>query len=315
MHTKTQRNWSQYNHRLKQHSRVEVFVSKESISEWQYTGKRKPGGKQLYSDIFVEKCLLIREYFGLGLRQTEGFVQSLLDLYGLEFKAPDYSTLSRRCAHLKPKLALPMFRKEGLVIAIDSTGLSIYSGSSWNRKKHKNASKYCNDQWRKLHIAIDTVTGVVIAADYSKATHNDCQYLPSLLDQINEPVKAVAADMAYDKQKCRTAIHKRHARQLIPPQKNASLAKNSSKLKHFAEDMKERDDAILYMRYNEINSDQSLAKASWKRKVGYHVRSRVETTLSQIKAHASDKLTNKKEETRKVQALLKCVLINKLAAI
>lgn len=288
-------------------------MSSESMSHWHYEGIRKAGGKIHYSNMAIEACLLLREYFQLGLRQTEGFVQSLLDLAGAKLKAPDYSTLSRRCGDLSLKLA--PIRKDGLVIAIDSSGLSLYSGSAWNRARHRPNAKHCNSRWRKLHVAIDTATGMVIAADYSEATQNDCLYFPGLTDQITEPIEAVAADMAYDNRRCRQAVQERGARQLIPPQKNARLAHHSSKLKKFAKWMKERDDAILYISHNTINGDSSMARAAWKQKAGYHCRSLVETTFSQIKTHASDKLTNKNEPNRKVQAILKCVLINKLAAI
>jgi Transposase DDE domain len=41
-------------------------------------------------------CLLLRECFGMALRQTEGFVQSLLLRLDKTLKAPDDTTLSRR---------------------------------------------------------------------------------------------------------------------------------------------------------------------------------------------------------------------------
>jgi transposase len=312
MSKKTQRNWSQYNHRLKSHSRIEVFVSPACRNAWLYKGHRHPGGKRLYSEDAIEACLLIREYFGLGLRQTEGFVQSILDLAGAALAAPDYTTLSRRCGSLQPKLARPA-RGEGVVIAVDSTGLSLYSANSWHRARHRRG-RHCNMQWRKLHIAIDAHTGMIVAADYSDATHNDCQHLPALLDQIPSPIAAVAADMAYDKGRCRQAIHARRARQLIPPQKNARLSRYSHRLKPLAECLQERDDAIRFLHHNAINGDLSPARKKWKEKVGYHVRSRVETTFWQMKTHTGDRLANRSETNRKVQAILKCVLINKLAA-
>ena len=291
-----------------------MFVSAECREHWIYMGKRAPGGKRLYDDKAVEACLLIREYFRLALRQTEGLVQSILDLAGVAFKAPDYTTLSRRCSRLCPTLAR-LSREEGLVIAIDSTGLSLHSASAWNRAKHHPRGAHSKEQWRKLHVAIDVETGLIVAADYSPATSNDCLHLPVLLDRIRGPIRAVAADMAYDKGRCRQAIHARGAHQLIPPQKNASLSHCSSKLKPFAPSLKERDEAIEFIRHNTINGDASLARKSWKQKAGYHVRSRVETTFSQAKTHTSDRITNKSEPNRKTQAILKCVLLNKLAVI
>jgi hypothetical protein len=34
--------------------------------------------------------------FGMALRQTTGYVESLLQLVGLDWSVPDFSTLSRR---------------------------------------------------------------------------------------------------------------------------------------------------------------------------------------------------------------------------
>lgn len=292
-----------------------MFLSRAVVDGWHYQGTRRPGGVLRYSDIVIEACLLIREYFGLGLRQTQGFMQSLCDALALPVVAPDYTTLSRRCGSLDVRFPPRPLCADGLVIAIDSTGLSIYSRHEWNRTKHKRADYKWNDKWRKLHVAVDTESGFILSSDYSEATVNDGERMPLLLDKVAGPVTAVCGDMAYDKRRCREAIYNRGARQLIPPQGNAILASESQKLRPYATAMKERDDAINYIRHNTINAVPALAKAAWKQKVGYHARSRVETTFSQIKAHASDTLTNRTETNRKTQAMLKCLLVNKLIAI
>ena len=75
--------------------------------------------------------------------------------------------------------------------------------------------------------------------------------------------------------------------------------------------LKERDEAIRYIRDNIAKAtDLENARSLWKKKVGYHQRSLVETTMYQIKAHCGDRLTNKKEKTRDVQSLIKCKVIN-----
>ena len=50
---------------------------------WDAGGRRVVGGP-------------LRVVFRLPLRQTEGFLDSLLSLMGLDLKAPDHTTLSRR---------------------------------------------------------------------------------------------------------------------------------------------------------------------------------------------------------------------------
>jgi hypothetical protein len=58
------------------------------------TGKR--GRLRQFSDTAIQTCLTIKVLFGMALRQTTGFVESLLRLVGLDWGVPDLSTLSRR---------------------------------------------------------------------------------------------------------------------------------------------------------------------------------------------------------------------------
>jgi hypothetical protein len=54
------------------------------------------GGQQRYSNLAILTALTLRVVFRLPLRQTEGFLDSLLSLMSLNLKAPDHTTLSRR---------------------------------------------------------------------------------------------------------------------------------------------------------------------------------------------------------------------------
>ena len=62
------------------------------------------GGQPVYSDLAITVCLTLGMVYKQPLRQTEGFVRSLVRLMGLDLCVPDYSTFSRRGA----KLILPM---------------------------------------------------------------------------------------------------------------------------------------------------------------------------------------------------------------
>lgn len=308
------RNWSDYNQRLKRIARVDFFLSSELLESWYYAGPRRRGGKQLYCDGAIELCLTLREFFRLALRQTQGFVQSLLDLMNLSLTAPDYTTLSRRCSHLKVVFRRLQNSSEPLVLAVDSTGLRVYNRHDWNRLKHKkNAGKW-QDKWRKLHLCIDVESGEILSANYTRAAEHDCTQLKPLIDKVEGTIQAVSGDMAYDTVSCRKAIYEKKAKQLIPPKRCARLNGENRNLRKHGAVLHEREEAIRYIRYNTLNDDASSARKSWKEKVGYHVRSLVETTMSQVKAHASDQLSNRKEANREVQAMLKCKLINRIIA-
>ena len=57
------------------------------------TGKR--GRQPSYSDAAIQTCLTMKGLFGMALRQTTGFVESLLRLIGLDWAVPDFEP---RCA-------------------------------------------------------------------------------------------------------------------------------------------------------------------------------------------------------------------------
>ena len=64
----------------------------------------------------------IKVLFGLPLRQTTGFVQSLLALTELDWSVPDFSTLCRRQKTLP--VAIPYRASSGpLHLLVDSTGI------------------------------------------------------------------------------------------------------------------------------------------------------------------------------------------------
>ncbi len=60
--------------------------------EGKLLGKR--GRQQAYSDAAIQACLSIKVLFGLPF-QTAGFVESLLDLVGLDWAVPDLRILCR----------------------------------------------------------------------------------------------------------------------------------------------------------------------------------------------------------------------------
>ena len=72
---------------------------------WDGTPTGRRGRQQTYSDAAVQTCLTMKVLLGMALRQTTGFVESLLRLVGLDWAVPDFSTLSRlTCSRESPRL-------------------------------------------------------------------------------------------------------------------------------------------------------------------------------------------------------------------
>ena len=89
-------NWSEYDRALVQRGDVTLWLSADAIDAWKPAASGRPGGQRRFSDAAIETALTLRLVFRLPLRQTEGFVRSILILMRADLDAPDHTTLSRR---------------------------------------------------------------------------------------------------------------------------------------------------------------------------------------------------------------------------
>ena len=110
----------------------------------------KHGRNQTYSDTAIQCCLMIKSLFRLSLRKVTGFAKSLIKLCGLNWTAPDYSTLCRRQKHIDTAISYQKSH-DGLHLLVESTVLKFLGEGEWKRKKHQPEYRR---QWRKLHIGI-----------------------------------------------------------------------------------------------------------------------------------------------------------------
>ncbi len=144
--------------------------------------------------------------FGMALRQTTGFVESLLQLVGLDWTAPDFSTLSRRQKTLtvnipyrgfKGPLHL-LFDNEALTAIGPRTmpnGIKVEGEGEWHARKHGGPKRRV---WRKIHLGIDEETLEVRAVEITGSHIGDAPVLADLLKQIpaHEQIGSVTADGA-----------------------------------------------------------------------------------------------------------------------
>ena len=172
------KNWPSYNTALKQRGSLSIWFDPEMVWTPPPTGKR--GRQCQFSDAAIQTCLTLKVLFGMPLRQTTGFVGSLLRLAGLDWPVPDYSTLCRRQRTLK--VSLPYRGDRGpLNLLIDSTGIKSEGEGEWNARKHGGSKRRI---WRKIHIGIDEETLEVRAVEVTTSNVGDAPMLPELLAQI-----------------------------------------------------------------------------------------------------------------------------------
>ena len=148
-------NWPDYNRALVSRGEVTLWIDAAVLSGWRASGGK---GKR-YSNAAILCALSLRAVFRMPLRQTQGFLASFKKLLGLTIPIPHYSTLARRAAGLVvPQIS----RGSGigpLHLAIDSTGLKVFGEGEWKIRLHGKDKRRV---WRKLHLAVDTMTGEIL---------------------------------------------------------------------------------------------------------------------------------------------------------
>lgn len=261
---KTQ-NWPAYNEALKRRGSLTIWFDPSMTWEAAPTGTR--GRQPDYSDAAIQTCLTMKVLFGMALRQTTGFVESLMRLIGLDWAVPDFSTLSRRQKTLK--VNIPYRSSDGpLHLLVDSTGIKVEGEGEWNARKHGGTKRRV---WRKIYIGINEKTLEIRAAEFTTSDVGDAPMLPELLDQIppEQEIASVTADGAFDTRKCHDAIVARGAAAIIPPRKNAKPWKP--------------DTAGAVARNEILRTSKRVGRTIWRRWSGYHRRSRAETKMHCVK--------------------------------
>ena len=291
------RNWSEYDAALKQRGSISFWLSEEVIGQWrseQKTGRR--GASNYYSEVAIATMATVQSLFHLAGRQTEGFVESLFTLMGIDVEVPDHSTLSRRLGKLS--VELPVVPKTKAVhVVVDSTGVKVYGEGEWKVRKH-GASK--RRTWRKLHLGVDEATGEILAAVVTTNDVGDCEVLPQLLDAIAEDIAQVTGDGAYDTQGCYDTIDQWGASAAIPPRRNAKIWQHGNRK------------APPHPRDENLRRIRQVGRKRWKQESGYHRRSLSETTMFRLKNIFGGKLRRRTFDNQAVELFLQCAALNRI---
>ena len=163
--------------------------------------------------------LALRLVFHQPLRQSEGLLRSIVDVFGVDIAVPDHTTLSCRGGGLTLVLKR-LDRAEPLHLLVDSPGRKIYGEGEWLDQKHGIRSRR---RWRKLHLGIDGVTHEIVTSELTLDDVGDVPQIPVLLDQMDAEVASMTADGAHDGEAVYAAVAERHpeAAVIIPPRATA----------------------------------------------------------------------------------------------
>jgi IS5 family transposase len=294
------RNWGEYNRALVQRGSLTLWITADVLQTWHPTeAENKRGHPRLYTDTAIATMATLQEIYHLGLRQTEGLMESIGELLHLAVAIPDYSTLSRRRATLE--IVLPRTRsKEALHVVVDSTGVKVFGEGEWKVRQHGYTYRRT---WRKVHVGVDEASGELVAAVVTTNNYSDSQILPDLLAQVEEEIAQVSGDGGYDRRNCYEAIRARQAQATIPPQHNAKIWQHgNTKAERLARDQN-------------LRRIRQVGRATWKRECGYHRRSLAETAMFRLKTIFSERVTARGFAGQAAQVLVRCATLNRLTQL
>ena len=297
------RNWPAYNRALVRRGSITFWVDEEAVQAWRDSAAPGPlgGRRRTYSDTAIECVLIVRAVFHLSLRASQGFLESVVKLMGVDLPIPDYTTVSRRQAGLAFELGLSRTDTPRHVV-IDTTGLKVFGAGEWYVRKH-GMSKGRRRTWRKLHLGVDEASKEIVAVDLTASGVHDGPHMPTMLDRVPDEVGQVSGDRAYDSGRCYQAILARGAVPTIPPRRNARL----STAKDPPAFRRERDAVVRRIK--------DEGRYPWRTVSGATRQSLAENAVSRFKALVGVKLAARVFENQQVEVLVKCRVLNRMASL
>jgi hypothetical protein len=294
------RNWQSYNKSLCHRGRLTLWLHDSVLEEWETASKKKNAvGEQTYPDSIIQCCLLMRIDYGLKLRQSTGFLESLFLLSGKShLSVPDYTTLCRRQKSLPVETGSRLQSGEQLAVAIDSTGLKVYGEGEWKVRRHGWSR---HRTWRKLHVCIDLENQEILSVELTGNDEDEASVGSKMLAGKTNNVSSFHGDGAYDRFGFRE-VSGNGTEQIIPPPENAVIQKAKGK-KPLPDYLIQRNRAMEY-----INKHGSKA---WKEQNGYHRRSLNEVVMFRYKTIFGGELSARISENQNTEVKLKCLTLNK----
>ena len=294
------KNWAAYEEALRERGDITVWFDEEARSAWKAPPSGRPGGQRRYSDLAIVTTLTLRTIFHLPLRQTEGFVASLIRLMGLPLKTPDHTTLSRRNRDVEVP-HLPRDHTGPLHLVIDSTGLKILGDGEWQVHKHKTSNQ--RRTWRKLHLGIDG-NGCIIVSALTDSSVDDASVGISMLKEIEGTIARFTADGAYDSRPKYEALAAEGAASIkivIPPKKTATV------------DLRAK--GVWCQRNDAIERIGQVGRRQWRKESGAHQQARAENGMYRYKRIIGDRLRAQHRESQKIEALIAVNVMNRMMAL
>lgn len=291
-------NSREYDQSLKNRGSLIIWFSGEAVAKWNnpVSVHKKRGGQAIYSDLAIETCVRLGLVYKQHLRQTEGFVESIIKLLNLELKTPDYTTISRRTKKLKVSRHRRANR-DPVTLCVDSTGIKIYGEQEWQEEKYALKAR---KSWRKLHIAVDE-NGYIASSELTTHNISDCATIGTLLEEIDSPIDTVLADGAYDQPSTYKALiaHQNQHGNEIPIK--AVVPPNLGFRAEMPDDSKLRLDNIRLM---------EQGRKRWQKHTNYGRRAKAENAIYRYKSIIGNKLKSRTFLNQKTESKVAANILN-----
>lgn len=211
--TDTGFDWSTYNtwqarEMVRVVHRLRDLVDASCIHNWSYNTGRPRIPRRT-----VILGLLIRAYFDLSFRRTEGLLHLLRPHLGIQ-QVPHFNTLcqynqdrgiTRTLQRLLDHTAEPFWSVEEKA-GVDASGVVLTGQGAWHARKH--GSEAGGRSYAKTHVLNGVETRATLAVRFTGGRRHDSQELPALVDAVPDDagVDTVLGDKAYwTRTKCQAA--------------------------------------------------------------------------------------------------------------
>jgi hypothetical protein len=285
--------WPSYNQSLVR--RGEILFAYDFLDVWDEDlakmNENKKGKKYQFPDSFIVSIGYIRLCFHLPYRQIEGIIKatgkSLPD-------HPSYSQICRRVNKLDISTKRLDDDDDGIVIALDSTGIKVTNRGQWMQEKWNIRKK---KGYLKIHIAVDIKTKEILVLEVTDEKSHDGKVMPKLIEHIlknnkNNKINSALGDGSYDSNENFKYLQKKKIKPAIKVRKNSIISSTNNNIRNREAKFQTRD----------------LLK--WKKKKRYGQRWMAETVFSSIKRMFGEYVSATRFENMIKEMMIKVSLYN-----
>ena len=273
--------------------RGEILLSLEFLDSYENdlraVNEGKVGRPYTLTDRYMEFLMVVRYLFSMPYRQLEGFSRGLNRMVP-RLPPADYSGLRRRILGLD--LRIEVMRTDGpVVIAVDSTGVSVHRAGGWVERVHGKKKRYV-----KIHFAVNVETKEVVAMEVTTDDVHDSRVFPNLLEGAERGgrVSRVIGDGAFDSSEVYELLESKGIEAAIKPRRNSRL------------------DTPSKARREAVNLYRRLGHKRWVKRKGYGKRWSVETAYSTFKRTFGEYCMAKNMENIEKELTTKAFIYNTL---